>query len=184
MTRVRTRFTIRGATPADANSIAELSGSLGYPVSVATMRSRIERVIASVADLLNVAEDDSGFIAGWLQAHATPTVESGFRVEIIGLIVSQKWRRHGIGRRLVAETERWAVGMSAETIVVRSNAQRAESHHFYPALGYLEAKTQIVYRKPLKAVNQQVQAATDDALISPANGEQSIHWAGGGSAGS
>ena len=42
--------------------------------------------------------------------------------------------------------------VSAETVVVRSNASRVESHSFYPALGYASTKTQQVYRKLLPAV--------------------------------
>jgi GNAT superfamily N-acetyltransferase len=56
-------------------------------------------------------------------------------------------RRRGVGRCLVAVAETWAREISAETVVVRSNAKRVESHAFYPALGYLPLKTQVVYRK-------------------------------------
>jgi GNAT superfamily N-acetyltransferase len=75
-------------------------------------------------------------------------LESGFRVEITGLVVSGEMRRRGVGRSLVAQAETWAAEISAGTIVVRSNAKRVESHEFYPALGYLPSKTQVVYRKP------------------------------------
>jgi hypothetical protein len=50
-------------------------------------------------------------------------------------------------RLLVAEAERWAREKGAEGVVVRSNAQRVESHLFYPALGFQESKRQVVYRK-------------------------------------
>jgi prepilin-type N-terminal cleavage/methylation domain-containing protein len=113
------------------------------------MRSRIRAVLTSAADLLLVAVDSSGNAVGWLQAHAAHIVESGFRVEITGLIVSPAFRRQGIGRALVARAEDWAGTVSAEAVVVRSNAKRVESHSFYPALGYTCTKTQLVYRKPL-----------------------------------
>jgi hypothetical protein len=48
---------------------------------------------------------------------------------------------------LVGRAETWATEISAETVVVRSNAKRVESHVFYPALGFLPSKTQVVYRK-------------------------------------
>ena len=88
-------------------------------------------------------------VVGWLQAHASHVLESGFRVEITGLIVSPEIRRGSVGRSLVAEAEKWAAAQSAETVVVRSNIQRIESHLFYPALGYALSKTQTVYRKLL-----------------------------------
>jgi predicted N-acetyltransferase YhbS len=119
------------------------------------MARRLEAVLQSNSDLVIVAVDSSNKVVGWLHAHAAHIVESGFRVEITGLIVSPESRRCGAGKALVAEAERWAEAKSAEAIVVRSNVQREESHIFYPALGYTQTKTQKVYRKGLpKAVNR------------------------------
>jgi GNAT superfamily N-acetyltransferase len=139
--------TVRPATLQDATAVAALSGELGYPVGVETLRGRLQAILASAADRMLVAADASGDVVGWLQAHATCVVESGFRVEITGLVILPAVRRRGVGRALVAEAERWAKNVSAESIVVRSNANRLESHSFYPALGYTLAKTQQVYRK-------------------------------------
>jgi GNAT superfamily N-acetyltransferase len=88
-------------------------------------------------------------VIGWLQAHAATIVESGSRVEITGLIVATEHRRGGVGRELVRHAEQWACSVSAQAVVVRSNLQRAESHAFYPALGYTHTKSQHVYRKKL-----------------------------------
>ena len=140
---------IRRATVDDAGAIARLARELGYAAQAKIMRSRIQAVLASAADLLMVAVDSSGTGVGWLQAHGAQIVESGFRVEIAGLIVSPKFRRRGVGRSLVAKAEAWARTASAEAVVARTNAKRAESHSFYPALGYTPTKTQVVYRKPL-----------------------------------
>ncbi len=142
---------IRGAKADDAASIARLAVELGYPVRATIMRSRVRAILASAADLLIVAVDSSGAVVGWLQAHAAHIVESGFRVEITGLIITPASRRRGVGRSLVANAEQWARTLSAEAVVVRSNSKRAESHCFYPSLGYTPAKTQVVYRKPLAA---------------------------------
>jgi len=140
---------IRRATERDADAVARLACHLGYPADTDTMRNRIRTVAASSGDLLLVAADSSDTAIGWLHAHAAQLIESGFRVEILGLVVSPVARRAGIGRALVAESERWAAGIGAEAVVVRSNVQREESHAFYPALGYHVTKTQLVYRKPL-----------------------------------
>jgi GNAT superfamily N-acetyltransferase len=130
--------------------MAELSCELGYPATGETMALRVRAVLASSADLVVVAtEGDSSLPLGWLQAHAANLVESGFRVEILGLVVSAAARRAGIGRALVSEAERWAVRIGSAVIVVRSNVHREASHAFYSALGYTAAKRQIVYRKTL-----------------------------------
>ena len=142
-------ISIRRAAEEDAATIAQLSTTLGYESQPAVIASRLRAIVKSDADLMTVAVDSHGTIVGWLQAHAALIVESGFHVEITGLIVSPVQRRRGIGRALVTEAECWAKAKAAEAVVVRSNVQRVESHAFYPALGYSATKTQNVYRKNL-----------------------------------
>jgi predicted N-acetyltransferase YhbS len=142
-------ISIRPAEEQDAFSIAQLSATLGYEVESAVIAERLRAILRSDADLLIVAEDSRRSIVGWLQAHAAQVVESGFRVEITGLVVALGQRRRGVGRALVDEAERWAKALTATAVVVRSNVQRVESHAFYPALGYTPTKTQNVYRKIL-----------------------------------
>jgi GNAT superfamily N-acetyltransferase len=113
------------------------------------MRARLSTVLASASDMVRVCENEGGAVIGWLQAHAGSSVESGLKVEIVGLVVAGMARRAGVGRALVAEAERWARDRSADTLVVRSNVRRAESHRFYPAVGFSLAKTQHVYSKQL-----------------------------------
>jgi N-acetylglutamate synthase-like GNAT family acetyltransferase len=142
-----TQFKVRAAREEDAEPIAELSAELGYPVEPGTFRERLRRILGRDDQRVVVAEQADGQVCGWLQAHCSDAVETGSRVEIIGLVVSPGMRRCGVGRGLMALAETWAAEISAETVVVRSNAKRVESHSFYPALGYLAFKTQVVYRK-------------------------------------
>ncbi len=140
-------FKVRAAEGGDAEAIAELAAELGYPVEPRTFRERLQRILGRDDQRVVVAELPDGKVCGWLQAHCSDAVETGSRVEIIGLVVSAPMRRRGVGRRLVGQAETWAAEISAETIVVRTNSKRVESHAFYPALGYLPSKTQVVYRK-------------------------------------
>ena len=140
---------VRPARESDAALIAQLSATLGYPATAAQILDRLQFMLGSQHDLIAIATDSSGAAIGWMQAHASHVLESGFRVEIIGLIVAPEARRHGAGRALVNEAEQWARRLGADKVVVRSNVQRAESHAFYPALGYELTKTQKVYCKKL-----------------------------------
>jgi GNAT superfamily N-acetyltransferase len=115
------------------------------------MDQRIQSVLASPVDLLLLATDESNQPIAWVQAHSAHILESGYRVEIVGMLVSHLFRRTGIGRALVSAVEEWAAKLKAEAIVVRSNISRKESHPFYQALGYKPTKTQHVYRKQLSA---------------------------------
>jgi GNAT superfamily N-acetyltransferase len=102
------------------------------------------------SDLLLVAAEAGDRAVGFIQAHRLCVIEAGYGVEILGLVVSTKARRSGIGRALVAEVEDWARKAGADAVVVRSNTKRSESHIFYPAMGYTNVKTQTVYKKRLR----------------------------------
>ncbi len=140
---------IRAAVEQDSEEIAVLCRELGYDASEAEVADRIRMLAVARGEFIAVADDDGGGVLGWIQAHASTALESGFRAEILGLVVSEQARRSGIGRKLVQAAEDWARAISAPTIVVRSNVVRTDSHAFYPALGYVESKTQRVYRKAL-----------------------------------
>jgi GNAT superfamily N-acetyltransferase len=140
--------TIRGAERGDIGTLAELSGALGYPADAEAISGRFETISASRSDVLLVAED-GGAVIGWLQAHSAWVLESGFRVEIVGLVIAPGARRAGAGRMLVEAAEQWARDLGATTIVVRSATHRTESHVFYQAIGYARKKTQEVYAKAL-----------------------------------
>lgn len=140
--------TLRAARADDAAGIARLAGALGYPVDAGTVKARLEALLPQAGQHVVVAAGE-GALLGWVAAERRLTLESGERVEIVGLVVDAAARRSGVGRALVAEAERWAQAQGFAEIVVRSNVVRAESHPFYRGLGYLCRKTQHVYAKPL-----------------------------------
>jgi GNAT superfamily N-acetyltransferase len=132
----------------DAEVVATLAGELGYPNETKAIRTRIRAIGES--DLLLVAVDAGDKAIGFIQAHRVCIIEVGFRVEILGLVVSSSSRRSGIARRLIEEAESWAKNIGAEAISVRSNTKRTEAHLFYPALGYKKIKTQAAYEKAVR----------------------------------
>ena len=58
-----------------------------------------------------------------------------------------KFIRRGLGRKLVAVAESWALARGLSSLTVRSNTVRALSHRFYESLGHSRSKTQHVYSK-------------------------------------
>lgn len=137
---------IRKARVEDAAEIAALTVALGYAAEASAMAGWLARLSAAPEDVVYVAEVD-GVVAGWVQGHTSVVLESGYRLEIVGLVVGEGFRRRGVGRKLVAAVEVWGTERGVNVFSVRSNVQRVESHAFYPALGYEMAKTQAVYRK-------------------------------------
>ena len=140
------RITIRIAGASDAAEIAALTAQLGYAADAAETGRRLERIGMREDHLVLVAVLDGKAVA-WLHAHASEVLESGFRAEIVGMVVSERCRRRGVGRSLVQRAEQWAEETGADALIVRSNMKRVESHSFYPALGFSTSKTQTVYRK-------------------------------------
>jgi GNAT superfamily N-acetyltransferase len=139
---------------ADAEVVAELATELGYPNEIEAIRRRIRPI--EEADLLLVAADASDKPVGFIQAHRVCIIEVGFRVEILGLVVSSIARRKGTARMLIGEVELWAKKIGAEVVSVRSNTKRAEAHLFYPTMGYKQIKTQAVYEKRTGGSEEQV----------------------------
>ncbi len=139
---------IREITGADAAAAALLSGELGYPVSVEEMARRIESLTGRADHAVYVACLGPKLV-GWIDVGATQHLQSEPRAEIGGLVVSSEARSGGIGRRLVARAEEWAVKRGLESMVVRSQVAREGAHRFYLREGYERMKTSAVFAKKL-----------------------------------
>ncbi|MGN6150912.1 MAG: GNAT family N-acetyltransferase [Lysobacteraceae bacterium] len=147
----------RPARPGDTAAIAALAAEWGYRISVESCAERLDALCASpvhavfVAPNVDAAPDDTSdsSLDGWLVIEARLTIGRGAFAEIAGLVVAGRARRGGIGRRLVAAGERWALARGLRTVSVQSSVLRDEAHRFYPALGYSRAKTQHVYTRTL-----------------------------------
>ncbi|HMC28743.1 MAG TPA: GNAT family N-acetyltransferase [Verrucomicrobiae bacterium] len=144
-TNINRETRIRPMVEGDAEVVAELATELGFPNEIEAIHRRIRPI--GQTDLLLVVADASDKPVGFIQAHRVCIIEVGFRVEILGLVVSSSARRKGIARMLIGEVELWAQKIGAEVVSVRSNTKRAEAHLFYPAMGYKQIKTQAVYEK-------------------------------------
>lgn len=140
----------RAARIEDAADIARLSGELGYACGAEEMTTRLTELLNQQNQLVVVAaREDGACLLGWVAAECRLRLESGRAVEIVGLVVDASARRLGVGARLICAAERWARESGCQTMVVRSNAARVESHPFYARHGYARTKTQHVYSKQL-----------------------------------
>jgi GNAT superfamily N-acetyltransferase len=106
-------------------------------------------LLASEDHFLAVAPGQGGPLLGWVAAELRVLLESGFKAEISGLVVTAQARRSGVGGKLVLAAEHWAAKRGLPAIVVRSNIARMESHAFYQAMSYVRRKTQHSYEKQL-----------------------------------
>jgi GNAT superfamily N-acetyltransferase len=143
---------LRRACVEDAAEIARLAGELGYPAEAQTMVARLAALLPQPQQHVMVAQAADGTLLGWIAVERRLTLESGERIEIVGLVVDAAARGGGIGHVLVSDAEHWARQQGFDAISVRSNVTRLQSHPFYLRLGYVHRKTQHAYIKSLDAV--------------------------------
>jgi len=147
---------VRPARIEDAEPIAHLSGQLGYPASAEDVRERLTHIVGEDDHVVYVAESLRERVIGWIYIYIyiyiylCPLVEMPLQAEIGGLVVDERHRSQGVGRRLLEQAERWAAGKGCSAVMVHSNVVREAAHRFYIRLGYRLIKTQRVFTKSLK----------------------------------
>jgi GNAT superfamily N-acetyltransferase len=129
-------FTIRDAKLTDAPALAALMCELGYQTTPAEMRRRLKPILCDVRYRTLLAELD-GKVCGMIGTLAHPSYEhndpSG---RILALVTVTTARRRGIGRALIASTEK-AFGQKRVTRVsLDTRFMRKDAHQFYESLGY------------------------------------------------
>ena len=139
---------IRNAETKDSKAIVTLSGQLGYESTESQIRERLEILVANKDHCVLVAEEN-GIVAGWIHAFHSLQVESGFFVEIGGLVIDENHRRKGIGQLLIGQMLPWAKSRGCLKIRVRCNTKRAASHLFYHTIGFTETKEQKIFDKEI-----------------------------------
>jgi len=140
---------VRLVQRADAEGLARLSAELGYPSSLAEIRSRLGAVLAHPDHAAYVAEHPDLGLLGWIHVFAGLRLESGSFAEIGGLVVAAGHRRTGVGRALVEQAEGWCWERGLSTLRVRTRTRRQDAHAFYRGLGFEAVKTQTVFVKEL-----------------------------------
>jgi GNAT superfamily N-acetyltransferase len=141
--------TIRNITIEDFEEVNDLSLQLGYQLSVAETREQIEKVIATESHCAFVAVSEERVI-GWIHAFVALAIESKSFVEIGGLVVDEKYRSHGIGKKLIEKIKECAVSKKINTLRVRTNTKRLETHVFYLRNGFTEIKEQKIFQLQLE----------------------------------
>ena len=136
---------IRKAQLADESALCALAKSFATSFTVDEQqfaRSFSELLASSVAHLA-VAEED-GQVLGYVLGFEHLTFYANGRVAWIEeIVVSEPFRRQGIGRMLMHEFEAWATGRGCKLVALAT--RRASS--FYQALRYEESA--LYFRKLL-----------------------------------
>ncbi|MBT1444375.1 GNAT family N-acetyltransferase [Shewanella sp. JM162201] len=147
------QINISPAALADAADIQGLTGELGYASTEAQTLDWLSAMLESpgygVFVARSVGDGTISRTVGWVVVECRLSLETGYKAEITGLVVSASHRRLGIGEALVARALQWSDAQGLDTVIVRSNVNRDASHHFYRALGFSLSKTSHVYQLAL-----------------------------------
>ena len=140
---------VREATIQDAFAICNIScDDLGYDCSCEFVATRISNLDKG-RERVFVAEVN-GIVVGYIHAEKYETLYFEPVLNVLGLAVSSKFRRCGIGRMLLKRTESWAKEVGITKIRLNSGASRKEAHSFYRAMGYNNEKGQIRFIKDIE----------------------------------
>ena len=102
--------------------------------------------------LILVAETDSNRLVGFLEASIRPFVEDCHSDQVgylEGWYVEPEFRRNGIGKKLVAEAEKWARRKGAIEMASDAEIGNERSLKAHQNLGYIETSRLVHLRKDL-----------------------------------
>ncbi|MEH6472073.1 MAG: GNAT family N-acetyltransferase [Halopseudomonas sp.] len=141
-------ITIRQATLADAETIAELLGQLGYPHTRAQTVDMLQQIFDWPGQEVRVAEQQRRVVAVMLLSQCPALGEQQYG-EIRSLVTDNRYRGQGVGGLMIADAERWTAAAGLDRLRVRCNRVRDDAHRFYRQAGFSEQKQQLVFEKSL-----------------------------------
>lgn len=132
----------------DSKSVAKLSDQFGYPSTAEEIKERMLK--------LKEFPENCGFVAiqndkiiGWIHVMLSVHIESSPFYEISGLVVDERFRGQGVGKRLIEEVKLWCKGRPIQKLRVRCNVTRIRSLEFYLKLGFNETKVSKIFEMNL-----------------------------------
>lgn len=140
---------VREILPKDSEAVAELSEQLGYAATASEMKDRIKAMLPLESDHLALVACHGDETVGWIEAEIVHHLQSPAHALITGLVVSERARSLGIGKRLCSEVERWSLGRDVSIVRVTSRMTRERAHRFYLREGFVQTKTSAVFEKIL-----------------------------------
>lgn len=143
-------FTIREFIPDDYVDIYRLNREeLGYEYPLEATKEKLLRLNVSNSDKIYVALIGDE-IAGYIHASDYDVTYAPHMKNIMGIAVSGKYRRRGVGRALLESVETWAKETGAKGVRLVSGEARTDAHTFYHNCGYVGEKKQLNLKKMLE----------------------------------
>lgn len=139
-----TPFRLRSARRGDAEAIKALVGELGYPD--AADAQTVAWVISHPEMEIFIAADSMDKAVGLLTLSHRPQLRMKGRIATIDeLIVTQSWRRRGVGRALIQKALERAKVLGARRIELTTHHARGDGvKAFYVGCGFVEGEASMM----------------------------------------
>ena len=129
---------IRDARIDDVPALTRLLDQLGYATDEEAVSRRLERLAASDADRLFVAEE-GGAVVAVAGIHVSRSIEyDRDAAKVSALVVDEEHRRRGIGEALMARIEEEARARGCVLLFLTTAERRKDAHEFYRRVGLEE----------------------------------------------
>jgi N-acetylglutamate synthase-like GNAT family acetyltransferase len=148
------QITVREATPNDADSLNTLYRLLTANAAVNVRPDRIAAIAKHDDHFLLIAEIDN---------HVCGTVFTSFCMDamfgeqpftvIENIVIDMSWRRHGVGRKLLATVEAMSIARTSSKMMLLSAIEREFAHAFFQKIGFASDKKRgfVKYRSQFDA---------------------------------
>jgi ribosomal protein S18 acetylase RimI-like enzyme len=141
---------VRAAEPGDCAALADLMTQLGYPTRTSEMEMRMEAICGDRHYSTFVAVS-GGKICGMIGTRISYSYEHNSPGgAILALVISEKMRRRGVGRALMAAAENDFAQKNIHRIAVYTHFRRTDAHEFYQDLGYQKNGFRLVKELPTR----------------------------------
>lgn len=140
-------FTIRTCKLSDAVVISKLNcEQMGYEYSADETANKISLILSDNSQRIFVAVKGD-VVLGYIHAAEYELLYAPKMVNILGIAVSKKCQKQGVGSALLTEAEKWAKSVNAVGVRLSSGNERTAAHTFYIKCGYYASKTQTNFKK-------------------------------------
>ena len=146
---IDTPITVRPVTCDDAADVCRICcDDLGYQCDKYLVKERIDQ-LNTEREAVFVAELE-GTVVGYIHVEKYCTLYFETMANILGLAVSGKCRKKGVGRALINEAEKWANENEISLMRLNSGVSRSGAREFYKHMGYGSEREQLRFVKRLE----------------------------------
>lgn len=120
---------------------------LGYKCDRELVKVRLAN-LDNDRECVFVADKDNKVI-GFIHVEKYDILYAASMVNVLGLAVSDEFRKQGIGKKLLSKAEEWAKCKGIAMMRLNSGITRKDAHEFYRNMGFDNEKTQLRFIKSL-----------------------------------